>query len=157
MAVMTVKMWQNPLNLLSFSLFMGCLILLNSQARADFNMPYAPDFENSSRIRTMDGASCEARTAQATVQVGVYDSDNTVNLNDSSNLMDSQDSDRGVYAQISVPLDLGGGRKPDCSRFQEIMEESAELDLQLKKLEVELKMAQLKKMKSVGDRNSFSE
>lgn len=128
-----------------------------NQVPANINLPYTPNFENNSRIRTMDGATCEARAAQATVQVGVYDTGDTVNQRAPDKPLDSKNRDSGIYAQIAIPLDLGGARQPDCSRFQQIMEENAELDLQLKRLEVELKMNQLKKMQQIENTNTFSE
>ncbi|WP_354009139.1 hypothetical protein [Endozoicomonas lisbonensis] len=136
---------------------MSLLLFTTGHVLANINLPYTPNFENNSRVRTMDGATCEARTAQATVQMGVYDTGNSLNQYDQINPIDSRDRDRGVYAQIAIPLDLGGGRQPDCSYFQQIMEENAELDLQLKRLEVELKMNRLKKMQQVDGNNTFSE
>ena len=124
---------------------------------ADFNMPYSPDFENTSRVRAVDGSTCEARASQAAVQFGVYDAGNTVDMDDKKNPMDSTDRDRGAYAQVSIPLDLGGARKPDCYRFQQIMEENAELDLQLKRLEVKLKMERLRQMQGKINSSAFSE
>ena len=133
------------------------LLALTQPVYSDFSLPSSPDYENNTRIRTVDGATCEARTAQSALQFGVYDAGNTIALNSDSNSSDTKDKDQGVYAQISIPLDLGGGRKPDCQRFQRVMEENAELDLQLKRLEVKLKMAQLKRMETVKQSNTFSE
>ncbi|MGY0219550.1 hypothetical protein ACWJJH_19530 [Endozoicomonadaceae bacterium StTr2] len=134
------------------------LMLLAGKSHADLNsLPSPPNMEDTSRIRAIDGSSCEARRSQATFQVGAYNADSRLNEDKTNNPGNTLDKDQGIYAQISIPFDLGGGRKPDCTRFQEIVEENAELDLQLKRLEVQLKMEKLKQMKAKINRSQFSE